>query len=101
MKTVTLDGKKMITRAAAHAYVQRRLNLPAYYGANLDALWDVLSTWGEPLHIRLVNYAAAEACLDRYAQSLLKVFLDAGRENPHIAFEVSSRPPRLAGRLPD
>lgn len=99
MKTVTLDGKKMTSRTAAHAHIQRRLNLPAYYGANLDALWDLLSTWSEPLHIRLVNYPAAEACLDRYAPSLLNVFLDAGRENPHIAFEISSQQQRLVGRL--
>ena len=54
MKTVWLNGRKMATTKGTHDYLKRKLNLPAYYGGNLDALWDVLSTISEPLHVTLL-----------------------------------------------
>lgn len=100
MKTITLDGKKMTSRTAAHHYIQCRLNLPAYYGGNLDALWDLLSTQSEPVHIRLVHQRAAQTQLGSYAGSLVRVFSDAARENPRICFEISRQAPRLIGHMP-
>ncbi|NLO13506.1 MAG: barnase inhibitor, partial [Clostridiales bacterium] len=37
-----MDGRKMDTRALAHQHLKEELNLPAHYGANLDALHDCL-----------------------------------------------------------
>ena len=44
METIRLNGKKMTDRKAAHAYLKKKLHLPEYYGNNLDALWDCLTT---------------------------------------------------------
>ena len=40
---VVLDAEKMQTREAAHAHLKEMLELPEYYGRNLDALYDCLS----------------------------------------------------------
>ena len=44
MEIIRLDGSKMTDRKATHAYLKRKLHLPEYYGNNLDALWDCLTT---------------------------------------------------------
>ena len=37
-----LDASKMTDKAASHAYLKEMLDLPEYYGNNLDALHDCL-----------------------------------------------------------
>ena len=37
MKIVVIDGRKMTDRETAHTYLKRKLDLPEYYGRNLDA----------------------------------------------------------------
>ena len=41
--TVELDGRLMFDKVSTHAYLQQQLALPAYYGRNLDALYDCLT----------------------------------------------------------
>ena len=43
MKLTILDGRMMTDRGAAHDYLAEALQLPDYYGHNLDALADCLS----------------------------------------------------------
>ena len=38
-----LDGKKMVSREEAHAYLKDTFGFPDYYGKNLDALHDCLT----------------------------------------------------------
>ena len=53
MKEVTLDGKKILTESSFHEEMKNKLDLPDYYGENLDALWDCIT--GEiELPIRLI-----------------------------------------------
>ena len=88
MRKVQLNGKKMDTREHAHRHLQRQLRLPAYYGDNLDALWDLLSTWGECLQITLVNYAGLCESLGDYGEKLVQVLKDAEQQNDHISFRI-------------
>ncbi|MBQ6475239.1 MAG: barstar family protein, partial [Clostridia bacterium] len=53
MNTIYLDGTKMYTIQSAHNELMRKMDLPLYYGKNLDALWDVLSTIHENTEIFL------------------------------------------------
>ena len=39
---ITLDIKEFKDRKKAHLYLKKILNLPDYYGENLDALYDCL-----------------------------------------------------------
>ncbi len=45
---VTVDGAAMTTAAAMHAELARGFGFPAWYGHNLDALLDCLSSLDEP-----------------------------------------------------
>ena len=38
-----LDANEMTTKENAHAYLKEQLELPEYYGMNLDALHDCLT----------------------------------------------------------
>lgn len=84
MKHVILDGKEMISIDAAHEYLADKLNLPDYYGRNLDALWDILSTISDSIHIELVNEDKLICNLGGYAQLLLKVMHEAAEFNMNI-----------------
>lgn len=39
---IVLDASKMTDKMTAHAYLKEALDLPEYYGNNLDALHDCL-----------------------------------------------------------
>jgi len=84
MDKVILNGKRMITRERTHAYLKRKFDFPEYYGRNLDALWDLLSTWDREMEIVIVNHKAVTENLDGYGVSLLKLFRELDEENRHI-----------------
>ena len=44
MEKVKLNGNKMKSKEEAHLYIKKKLKHPEYYGNNLDALWDTLSS---------------------------------------------------------
>ena len=75
---IVLDGNRMDSREATHEDLKRKLDLPDYYGGNLDALNDCL---GERVERELVVIENAgqmlEGCED-YALGLLRVFSDNG-----------------------
>lgn len=87
MQQITIDGRKMDSRGDAHQVLQRELNLPDYYGRNLDALYDCL---GEISGIRItITYAAAiRNTLGGYGQSLLRVFTDAARGRTDLTVRI-------------
>lgn len=43
MKEIILDGNILSEKETAHDYVKQMLELPEYYGNNLDALYDCLT----------------------------------------------------------
>ncbi|GGA91382.1 barstar family protein [Ornithinibacillus halotolerans] len=90
MTLVTLDGKTMQKKEDVHAYLKSKLNLPEYYGNNLDALWDVLSTLDDSMEIHFIHSKQMLECLGNYGTALLKVFEDAANENSNIKFRVIS-----------
>ena len=42
MKKIILDGNILASQEKAHIYLKEKLELPEYYGENLDALYDCL-----------------------------------------------------------
>lgn len=56
MRSVSLELKGIDNAAAFHELLQKQLDLPEWYGHNLDALWDVLEGWIElPLAVQLIG----------------------------------------------
>lgn len=82
-----IDGTKMHTRQEAHDELARALEFPEYYGRNLDALWDMLTTTtGTAV---LTGVAGMLNALGSYGCKLLKTFYDAAEENSRFDFRVT------------
>lgn len=88
MKEITLNGAYMRSKRGAHIYIKEQLDAPEYYGENLDALWDVLTSYSKPIKINFVNMDKSIGCLGEYGKSIIQVFQDAEEENKNIVFEM-------------
>ncbi len=71
----TVDFKDVHTYFDVHDRLFEGLDLPNYYGANLDALWDCLTDdIGDIIHIDLKNYDDFEKMHKVYAEKVLHIF---------------------------
>ena len=75
-----IDGSALPEAAAVHDLFTRALDLPEWYGRNLDALYDVLTERGAPLRLLVRNREA----LAEYAEDLLRTLAEAAAENPAL-----------------
>lgn len=90
MKKIRLNGAKMVDESAAHAYLKRKLDLPEYYGENLDALWDCLSTDNSPKKITIINREDLIRNLGAYGVSILDLLEEVAKENHHIKVDIEA-----------
>ena len=70
-----LDGKKMVSREEAHAYLKETFGFPEYYGKNLDALHDCLTEMTD-WEVEFINTDDMLEALGRYGELLLQVLND-------------------------
>ena len=87
--TLNLDGIVLKSKEELHSTIQWQLSLPDYYGRNLDALWDVLSTWSKSLCIEVTHIEQMKANLEDYAESLLELLQEVAAENNAIVLSIS------------
>lgn len=85
---IILDGKAMTDRSAAHSHLAEKLALPAYYGRNLDALYDLLTELEKDTQIILLDPAAVIDNLGKYGEALLSVMQEAAEENPKLTITL-------------
>ena len=81
MIEIILDGAKVTDKDELHAIFREGLSLPDYYGNNLDALYDVLSTYFTPVEITIVNRELLCETIPFYAERFLQVLNIAAEEN--------------------
>ena len=74
VERIDLDGRKLQRTEEGHDYIQSMLHFPAYYGKNLDALYDLLTEIGSQTEM-IINHS------DDMDPMFKKVFLNAGIEN--------------------
>ena len=86
--TVELDGRLMTDRGTAHDLLKQQLNLPDYYGRNLDALYDLLTERADPMLIRVIHVKTMEAQLGRYGTALLNTLWQAAEGMPNLEIEI-------------
>lgn len=68
------------TMDAVYSALQRQLGLPAHFGRNLDALWDVLTTdLRGPVEITWKNHAQARAKLGPDYERLIRTLREVER----------------------
>lgn len=85
-----IDGAAIRSRDELHDALARQLALPAWYGRNLDALFDCLTEMSEDCEIVLRGPEELFAALGVYADVLQAVLRDASTENPHLRFSVEN-----------
>lgn len=85
---IMLDGKAMVDRPTAHSHLAQRLDLPTYYGRNLDALYDVLTEIGTDTELILEDPAAVVENLGKYGEALLSTMQEAAEANPNLTITL-------------
>lgn len=90
MINITLNGKNMTSKKRAHDYIKWKLKSKEYYGENLDALWDVLSTYNQEIEISFISTDALIECLGDYGEAIISVFKDAAEENTKIMLMIAA-----------
>ncbi len=114
MRKITLDfrglpGEAELTRREIHEYIAGKMSFPAYYGHNLDALYDCLTDITEPTAVGIVapmlpqdpEEALSMECAAagregkprrgkdfdalNYFVRVRKTFADAEADNPNLA----------------
>lgn len=88
MKIVLLNGEKMTSKKNTFLHIKYKLNQPSFYGNNLDALWDILSSINEPINIILYNKVFMDKYLGEYANSIIEVFQESANSKDNIEFEI-------------
>ncbi len=88
MMKITLNGKNMTSKQRAHGYIRWKLKSQEYHGDNLDALWDVLSSYDQEVEVSFVNTHKLIEALGEYGESMISVFQDASQENKKITFKI-------------
>src|SRR6056297_1219309 len=81
--TILIDGKKMLSKEETHRYISKKLNFPEYYGKNLNALWDMLTTIHKKttIHMYNVNYFLSHSS---YKHKLIDLIVGASEENKFL-----------------
>ena len=84
LKQVRLDPEVLSDKESMALYMKRELDLPEWFGGNLDALADVLSE----ISVETAFVAEAGSLPAFYAEGrpkmVLKVISRAVQENPHL-----------------
>lgn len=86
--TRIIDGRRMTTRADAHAELARALDFPDWYGGNLDALFDALTDICEPLELTVTSFSDLTERLGSYADAFRRVLLRAGQESSNLTVAI-------------
>lgn len=90
MKEYILNGAAVTDRRELHRALAETMELPDYYGNNLDALMDVLTDIFEETCLIITDCTRLEDALGEYYFRLLKVLTEAHRENPDFNYELRS-----------
>ena len=84
IETIFLDGHKMLNRRAVHDHLAEQLELPEYYGRNLDALYDLLTERAGPTRLVVQHRETILSWLGEYGTALCQTLEDADRANPRL-----------------
>ncbi len=79
-----IDLSMVTTKEELHEQIRNTLPCPSYYGNNLDALYDVMTSQSEGWEIDFVNVFHMEQVLPRYLGALEELCSEAQEENEYL-----------------
>lgn len=85
MNEIRLDLTQFEEKISLHSYLKETLGFPFYYGANLDALHDELTSNTNDVRLVVVLPTQPKGRMAEYAPRLKRVFMDAAEENYHLS----------------
>ena len=90
MRTVLINFSECTSKTEFHNEIKNSLNLPDWYGANLDALWDCLDGEYCPLdaYIEISGIRYLNDKFDGYGDKIKKIFEDLPKEYGNEDIEV-------------
>lgn len=82
MKNITINFSDVTSKDDIHNLLSQALELPEYYGRNLDALYDCLSDIcsGNRTAITLTGFDKVPEELSSYTNSLVSIFTRVSKE---------------------
>ncbi len=87
MRYVILNGAAVKSRSELYDALERYMDMPDYFGRNLDALHDVLLHEilpAGPLTFEIENFDALRAGIGEYAVGLRHMLKDTAREDDRL-----------------
>ena len=78
---VTIDCRQIHSQEDFHDAMASKLRLPDFYGENLDALYDCLTSIGHRTTINLIGVQALLNNLSSYGRAAINAMERAEREN--------------------
>ncbi len=87
MKLLFFDMNTIRTKEALHEAFQKKLELPAYYGKNLDAFYDVLSEGAINAMLVFENCECADGEMSEYLDRLKEIGKRLEREGLPLSFK--------------
>lgn len=90
IEKVVIDGSKINNVYDFHSILKANLNFPQYYGDNLDALWDMLTSWVDlPLIVEWKDFDETKKKLGCEADQILELFLRAESELKGLRIKIT------------
>lgn len=90
LKKVVIDGEQVVTIEQFYDTLVKQLHLPAHFGRNLDALWDVLTVdVAGPVEIVWENAGLSRTRMGETAGKLFSLLNEVGEERPDITIKLS------------
>ncbi|MFP1755927.1 barstar family protein [Lonsdalea quercina] len=87
-KDIVLDGQNIGTEADFHKVIAELLDFGPYYGKNLDALWDRLSTDVErPVRIIWSHSELSKQCLGERFDKIIQIFERTKQQDIKFSWE--------------
>jgi ribonuclease inhibitor len=96
--TVVIPGDRILAPMDLHRHLAAELDFGPYYGKNLSALWDEVTTDVErPVHIVWAHAAASRRALgDEFFDKVVALLRDAAQRDSELA-----RPDKLTFEIQD
>ncbi|MBO4383980.1 MAG: barstar family protein [Clostridia bacterium] len=88
MRSLRVNAEEFSSRRGTHAALRNVLGEENYFGSNLDALYDCLTSVSEPTELRINNWSYALKHLGGYADRLWHVLSDSTDENPNLTIII-------------